>query len=305
MISSLQFCLGTSAGLFLFLALAKAEEQPPTGAGEITGEARLLGDVADGTPPPPPVPPLLPDFEIEDSMLRRLPDCKATVRLVEDPGLPPLPPAPEPPTAEQLVEWEAWKESPEGQAFLAEAQDWARTNRFAMISATVYDRERTHVRWGLPGKPERGTTPRNFEAWSNVDFLYLGGFWVFEYEGIRYSLLMLAGATDAEHLERGCQLAAEHGVDFHIPEIPELPEGPPAYIVTKGDPTDEDGLALMDGLHALYAKEENRLIQAYESREQARIELKACLKANPPKPKDLILNFWRGKRSQPQHGGAE
>jgi len=276
-----------------------AAEEPEV---EITGEVRLLGNVADGTPPPPPVPPVLPDFEIEDSMIRQLPDRKVTVRLVEDPGLPPLPPAPEPMTDEQM---EAWRQSPEGQQLLAEAQEWARKTRFAFVSATVYDREKTRLYWWVPGDAERDIAPRSFEAWSNVDFLYLGGFGAFEYDGIEYWLIMGVGAMDTEAMERWRELAAQHGVEIEIPQSPELPAGDPAYVVTKGDPADDEGLALMDGLHALYAKEKDRLIAAYESREQARIEREAYLKAHPPKPKDLILHYWRGKRTQPQQEGSK
>ena len=94
-------------------------------------------------------------------------------------------------------------------------------------------------------------------------------------------------------------------MEYEIPKCPELPADRPAYIVTEGDPTDTEGVALMDGLHAVYAKEKDRLITAYESREKARIEREEYLKAHPPKPKDLILHFWKGQRTQPQPGGAK
>lgn len=272
------------------------DEQPATEV-EITGEPRLLGGLADGTPPPPPVPPELPDFRIEDSMVRQLPDRKVTVRLVKDPGLPLLSPPPEPMTDEQR---EAWRQTPEALELLAKAQEWAPETRFAIVSATVYDREKTRLCWWVPGDRERNIAPRSFEAWSNIDFLHLGGFAAFEYDGIEYLLIMAVGATDTETLERWRERAAENGVEIEMPQSPELPGDQPAYVLTKGDPADAEGLALMDGLHALYAKEKDILIAAYESREQARVEREADIKANPPKPKDLILHYWHGKRIQPQ-----
>jgi hypothetical protein len=269
---------------------------------EITGEARIIGEIADGTPPPPPIPPELPDFRVEDSMVRQLPDRKVTLRRVDDPGLPPLPPPPKPMTEE---EWKAFQETPEYQTFLAEAREHARRTQFAFLSATVYDRENTRLEWWMPGDSETHTKPRNFVAWSNVDFLYLGGFGSYEYNGIEYMLIMAVGNIETEVLEKWQELAAEHGVEYEIPKCPELPADRPAYIVTEGDPTDTEGVALMDGLHAVYAKEKDRLITAYESREKARIEREEYLKAHPPKPKDLILHFWKGQRTQPQPGGAK
>jgi len=269
---------------------------------EIEGEAKLLGKVADGTPPPPPVPPELPHFKVKDTVVRQLPDRKVTVHRVEDPGLPPLPAPPEPLTEEEL---EALRQSPEYQAFLAKAQESVRKSRFAFVSATVYDHEKTHLWWWVPGDRERNIEPRSFRAWSNVDFFHLGGFASYEYDGIVYSLIMGIGGTTTEQLLESQRLAAARGAEFEIPEIPDLPADALAYIVTEGDPDDAEGMAIMDGLHALYGKEKDRLIAAYESREEARIEREAYLKANPPKPKDLILRHWRGKRQQNQQGGSK
>ena len=278
------------------IVVAQEKETAPV---QISGEANLLGEVADGTPPPPASPPELPDFRIEDTTVRQLPDRKVTVHRVEDPGLTPLPPPPEPMTEEELT---AWRNSPEYQAFVAKAQEYNRKTRWAFVSATVYDHERTQLQWWIPGDRERNLAPRSFEAWSNIDFLHLCGFHSFEYEGIEYRLLMLVCGMDTVKWR---QFLAERDRELQLPESPELPADRLAYIVTEGDAGDAEGVAIMDGLHALYAKEKDRLIVAYESREQARIEREAYLKANPPKPKDLILHFWHGKRAQPQQQGSK
>ena len=268
---------------------------------EIQGEARLLGKVADGTPPPPPIPPELPNFKVEDTAVRQLPDRKVTIHRVEDPNLPPLPEPPEPPGEEEL---EAMRQSPEYQALLAKAREHYRKFRYAFVSATVIDHERTRLWWWVPGDLERKTEPRSFRAWSNVDFFHLGGFGSYEYDGVEYMLIMGLGGTTTEEMKEWQRLAAERGVEVEMPVIPELPVDQPGYVVTEGDPADAEGMAVMDGLHALYAKEKERLAAAYEGREQARIEREAYLKANPPKPKDLILRYWRGKRQQPRQRGS-
>jgi hypothetical protein len=39
-----------------------------------------------------------------------------------------------------------------------------------------------------------------------------------------------------------------------------------------------------------------------EGRECARIEREAYLKANPPQPKDITLNYWRVEKPAPVKG---
>jgi len=65
-------------------------------------------------------------------------------------------------------------------------------------------------------------------------------------------------------------------------------------------------LVPIQSLHDLYDKEYARLRAAYEGREQARIAREALLKANPPQPKDITLNFWRSEKpaSKEQGGSA-
>jgi len=55
----------------------------------------------------------------------------------------------------------------------------------------------------------------------------------------------------------------------------------------------------MDALHDLYAAEGGRLAAAHEGREQARREREAFLKANPPRPRDTVIHYWRRPRQAP------
>ncbi len=163
----------------------------------------------------------------------------------------------------------------------------AKKVRSAFVSATVYDNEKTLLRWWVSGDP-----PRSFEAWSNIDFNHLCGFASFEYGDARYDLLMLVSRMDTEGWRK---LLAEHGRTLELPESPELPADRPAFILTKGDAEDEEGMAMMEGLHQLYAIDQDRLAAACEAREKAHTEREAWLKANPPQPKDVTLRFWTGK----------
>ena len=64
---------------------------------------------------------------------------------------------------------------------------------------------------------------------------------------------------------------------------------------------------LIQSLHDLYNREFQRLLTAYQGREQARLAQVAELKAHPPQPKDITLNYWRigGGTSVLTNGGAK
>lgn len=278
--------------LFVLGSWAIADEPEDTAA-LIDGEASLIGGVADGTPAPPAPPRPLPEVRVLNSSVRHEGGRTITMNRVAPPELPePPPPKPLPELTDEEME-----------ALLAQAQENARETRFALVSATVYDHEKTLLRWWIPGDRERNLEPREFQGWSNVDFFHLGGFHSFEYEGIEFLLIMALGGIDTEVWEARLAL---YGRELDLPESPELPDDGPAYVVTDGSPDDTEGMKVMDGLHALYAKEKVRLAAAYEARERAREEREAFLRANPPKPKDTVIHFWRRPREAQtgQEGGA-
>jgi len=256
-----------------------ASAQDTVTPGDATVDApKIIGPVADGTPPPEPPPRPMPDVKVLNTVVRHEGGRTITMNRVEPPDLPELPPPVPPPDLSD----------PKVQEWLAKMRENARETRMAFVSATVYDHERTLLRWWLPGDP-----PKNFEAWSNIDFNHLCGFGSYEFEGVEYALLMGIGNMDTEKWR---QIMANYGRTLELPESPELPVDRPAYLVTDGDTTDEDGMAIMEGLHHLYAREKDQLAAAYEARVQARIEREAYLKAHPPKPMDTVIHFWRRPR---------
>jgi hypothetical protein len=94
---------------------------------------------------------------------------------------------------------------------------------------------------------------------------------------------------------------AARGREYHAPDIPAFPDGPATFAIVGEQPADEI-LVSIQSLHDLYNSEYARLKTAMEGRERARIEREAYLKANPPQPKDITLNYWRVEKPAPVKG---
>ena len=87
------------------------------------------------------------------------------------------------------------------------------------------------------------------------------------------------------------------------PQIPDFPAGKATFHIVSGNPGKQT-LASIQSLHDLYNSEYDRLKTACEGRERAQREHEAELKANPPKPKDIILNYWRTEKPAAEKGVA-
>lgn len=279
--------------LAFLLAAPPSSAQQGTDSEEADRESpHIVGPVADGTPPPPSPPADLPFFRVEATLLKRLADRNAAVHRVADPKLPPLPKPPPP------VELTA-AEIQELQELFAQARKEAPRMCLVFVSATVYRHEKTFLRWWVTGD---GKPPEEFNGWSNVDWNHLCGFASYQLGGVEYGLMMGIGNTAADP---DWSLNHDEATDESQPRCPELPADRPAYVITKGDVANQEGVALIQGLHDLYQNERERLIAAYQGRERARLEREAYLKEHPPKPKDVILYYWRGKRTTIEgQGGA-
>jgi hypothetical protein len=72
--------------------------------------------------------------------------------------------------------------------------------------------------------------------------------------------------------------------------------------MVQGAAGESEGYDAIVALHELYATDGERLREAYELREARRKEAEAELRANPPVPKDIVLNFWK---VEPQKEEAE
>lgn len=272
-----------------------------------TTTALIPAPIQNEGPIVPPAPVVKPDFEIESTQVKLLDVVEAppmpglppvegtitlTVNTVADPGLPD-PPVPEPhPDALD----------PETMERLSELAAKHQETHIAFVSATVYDRTRTRLTCYPSGGAKKAVT-----AWSNLDFNHFSGFGTFEAkesdgEVRSYHLLMGIGNEDTGLRQR---LFEERGIEWEEPAIPALPDGAPAFLVETENP-DPDGVKLLEDLHALYRDDGKRMAELAAARQKAYEEKKAYLLANPPKPKDVTVNFWKREvraESTTQEGG--
>lgn len=234
--------------------------------------------------------PIKPDFEIESTQVKLidvvepppmpgLPPVTGTMTLkvhsVADPGLPD-PPRPAPPQEREASgEFAEWIEE-------------QRESRIAFVSATVYDRRRTLLTCYPSGGDDAVT------VWSNLDFNHFSGIRTFEATGAdgetrSYNLMMGIANQDTKQWRK---LSARRKIEWEIPNIPHLPDGAPAFVIETKNPAPES-LQLIEDLHALYRTEGRRMAKDAAAREKAYAEKKAHLLANPPKPKDVTVHFWK------------
>lgn len=207
-----------------------------------------------------------------------------TVQLVEDPQLseppPPLPPLP-----------------PDDPAVVARMKEFAKKYRGAdlvFLSATIYDHSRTFLRIYPNGGIES-----EIGAWSNIDFNHFSGFGIFritENDGTVHDCGLLMGIGNVNSGEnRGRPVGKGlNPIKLQIPELPDLSAGGPAFVVTGGD-VEGDAMDTLSQVHELYRKEGARMETDFLAREKARAERRVWLLANPPKPKDVTIRFWRRK----------
>jgi len=273
-------------------------------------ETGIVGQIADGTTSVPAPKPEPINFKVKSTITRRvnvveaselsdLPPVKGTItmkdQLVEDPGLPD-PPLPPPLPALPV-------EDPAVLARLAEMQEKYRGIQIAFVSATVYDHSRTYLRCYPSGEGRKEIC-----GWSNLDFNHFCGFGMYQVKGEdgelrEYALLMGIGDVDTQ---RTSEHLAKNGKKYHAPEAPVLPDlaaGGPTFILTDGDTTDKESIALFQGMHDLYRVEGLRMKAAYHARIKAHAERKAYLLANPPVPKDVTIQVW--KRKSPSAAGLK
>ena len=188
-------------------------------------------------------------------------------------------------------------------ARLAELSEQYAGTQLVFLSAEVHDHNRTFLTIYPNGKHAGAVT-----AWSNLDFNHFSGFSTFRVkDGIDgtphdIALLMGIGNTDKQRLGR---LAKRSGRDHDVPKIPEIPDlaaGGPSFIVVEGD-AGSPAMDTMEQIHDLYRKEGSRMEAAHRARQQDRAKRKAYLLANPPKPKDVTIQFW--KRNNPSPKGVQ
>ncbi len=285
------------AVLLLFGQSAPAQDIPADAL------PRIVGPVSDGTPPPPAPERVEPDYTVLETAVRQQGGRTVTIQKVEPPppasrSTEPASPTPPPDLSD-----------PEFRARIAELQAQAAAEfvptTLVPLDVTVYDHEFTFLRW--THRKENGEAV-GYAVWSNIDFNHLCGFAEIEVGNAesrrRFALLTGLGNIDTARMASNPALQAQvpdlaavrrllaASAAQTLPMTNDQSTNPPAFVLVEGDPSDAGAMALIQGLHDLYAREKDRLVAAYEGRERARKEREAYLEAHPPKPKDIVIRYW-------------
>lgn len=266
---------------------AQQFESTTSGGISITDEgitpARILGTIPDGTPPPPaPSKPVYQVAERDVLKVKHHEQCGRTVTIREIKPVA-LPPLPEPMARGELELTAEFRER------VAEFRAKHPRSNLLFLGATVFltkdSPPRTLVRYWPGGKGG------GIMFWSSADFsLIAGGINAFQdTKGNHHHLMM---SWSRHNVEQWSEFHARKGRLYQLPDLPVFSEGKATYRIV-GEQPDAEALVSIDALHELYNRELEQLKTAYAGRERARLERDAHLRANPPQPKDITLNYWR------------
>ena len=273
--------------LSLLAAIATHAQEISQDETQPTSGARLLGPLADGTPPPP-APPKPPykarRSDVLESKTVNEGGRRVTIQRVRPIALP-QPPAPE--CCRDAADTEVFRER------LAEWRGRHPEPLLLGIGATVYrsadrppaTRFTCHAFDGKDAAPVR-------TYWSSGDFSLLAGIDTFaDSAGNTYRFFMMWSVIDLEHSN---ELRNSRGMDPIPWPAPDMPEGPATFVPADAaaPPAGEAALAPIRALHEILVRDHQALLDARAGREAAQAAHEAWLKAHPPQPQDIILNHW-------------
>jgi hypothetical protein len=162
------------------------------------------------------------------------------------------------------------------------------------LSATVYDRQITEVRW-FAGQ-------REFRIFTNIDFNLLSGQGGFETDDTVYTLILGLGNETRREVDAFNERAFKEGWPQRslrqIPTPESFNKTRSEYTVAGGDGSKtppEEILRAFNALHTFYDANRQRLEEDYAKQEAARVERERWLKEHPPAPKDTLINYWVGQ----------
>lgn len=160
------------------------------------------------------------------------------------------------------------------------------------IRATVYNKQRSLLQWRDPG------SGAEYEAWSNIDFNHLSALSHFESNAHRWILLLAIVNIDTT------TASPATGATVPEPAHPEIPAGAPAFVLTKGDPSNQGPVAPLDTLHDLYEVKAAEWIASAAAQKQIR-EQQAAEQANSAQPQNNVMWFRprKGSRYLQEEGG--
>jgi hypothetical protein len=267
--------------LLPLLFIAALHGQEPAGEPAELLDPIVKAPIIQTEPAPEPKRLVIPPEDIISTEIIDANGQKITIQEVQPQELEPLP-VPPPPrilTPEEQATREAARA-----ARLADRGAY----RHLMFSCTVYDGEKTMIRWCSQDRQP----VEYFTAWSNVNFHYFNSLGRFKKNDTTYSLMFGIGDTDTAKM---ASLYARRNAVYTPPVIPTLPVDAtvePSYVVTQGNPTPAD-LEPIVGLHELYKEHHAAMVAEYQRLKVLRAQEAATRAANPPDPKpDIIIRHW-------------
>ena len=223
-------------------------------------------------------------FKVIDSKRVHAGDHVITLNRVVPPVLPkpaPTPAAtPTPPlTAEQLRAIQAWE---------------AKTHKWVMMEATVYDHQTTEIRLYDSGQ-------LSVRAFSNIDFSCFNlssnietADTIFEY------WLMVLEVEAGDYLQGDpAAVASLANARRRLPKLQTSPGSKSSYFIaesTNSRTVTNDGIAALNALHSYYDANHVALIADYQRRSADYAAQQQYLKDHPPIPPNTVTNFWRIKK---------
>lgn len=173
--------------------------------------------------------------------------------------------------------------------FVPPAERSGKPEKYFRLSATVYDRRLTKLRWFVGG--------REYHALSNVDFNYLAGIGTFETTDTIYSLVMGLGNESSEIDAALNRLAAQQGLaPFATDPAPQESFDPARaeyrLLGERAAAAPPEALAPLAALHRYFETHRARLIRDYEERVSNHRAREQWLKEHPPAPQDTTIRFW-------------
>ncbi len=201
---------------------------------------------------------------------------------VVPPVLPPAAPT-SLPSAEQLASAEA----------IAAQEETEKPSQMLVLSATVYDRQVTAIRWFHEG--------HEYQAFSNIDFNFVAGLGAFETAEAWYSVVLgLGNQTRAEAIADN-QRAISQGWPASalktVPSLSEFSSQRSEYRLVGGELPPPAAIQALDALHRYFDANKTSLITAYQQRLVEQAEREKYQREHPPVPQDTVINYWPKKSS--------
>lgn len=171
-------------------------------------------------------------------------------------------------------------------------------DRTLNLSATVYDQAFTEITW-------RDENRNEWTILSNIDFRYFAGIGHFDDERHRWITFLFVDEVNSDREARIARYAREKGFDYTprtadrwLSRVPGdfLRSTESEYIVvaeSEESTIPQELYEELDALHRYYDTHEERLIAEYERNKVLKEARRAWHEANPPEPKDSVINFWR------------